>query len=153
MYIHLFKSLLSVFQGIYPEVEFWDHTGILCLAFRGIFILFVNVRLSLCTVMLSIQEYLGPSQGLSPLVGVPKGISPVGGKVVAGQDLGVLLTVVRHRLARIIRGLQAGSSQALRANSDHGQWRGDGESTDLGFCLYWDPRVGLLGPQIITEYQ
>ena len=33
------------------------------------------------------------------------------------------------------------------------QWREDGESTDLEFCLYWDPRVGLLGPQIITEYQ
>lgn len=118
MYICLFKSLLSVFQGIYPEVEFWDHTGIGCLVFGGIFILFVDVRLSLCTVMLAIQEYLGRSRGLLPLVGVPKGISPAGGKVVAGQDLGVLFTVSRHRLATIIRGLQAGSSQALRANSD-----------------------------------
>ena len=125
--------------------------GIRCLVFRGIFILFVDIRLSLCTVMLAIQEYLGPSQGLLPLVGVPKGISPAGGKVVAGQDLGVLFTVSRHRLATIIRGLQAGSSQALRANSYDGQWRGDGESTDLEFCLYWDPRVGFLGPQIITQ--
>ena len=115
MYTYLFKPLLSVFQGIYPEVEFLDHTGILCLVFGGIFILFVDIHLSLCTVMLTIQEYLGPSRGPLPLVGVPKSVSPAGDKVVAGQDLGVLFTVARHRLATIIRGLKDYYSQGLRA--------------------------------------
>ena len=112
MYIYLFKSLLSVSQGIYPGGEFLDHTGILCLVFGGIFVLFV-VHLSLCTVMLAIQEYLGPSQGPLPLVGVAKSISPAGDRDL--QDLGVPFTVARHRLATIIMELKDYYSRGLRA--------------------------------------
>ena len=103
------------FSGYIPRSGVFASYGNSMFSFGGIFILFVDVCLSLCTVMLTIQEYLGPSWGPLPLVGAPKSISPASDKVAAGQDLGVLFTVARHRLATIIRGRKDYYSQGLRA--------------------------------------
>lgn len=142
MYIYLFKSLLSVSQGIYPGGEFLDHTGILCLVFGGIFILFV-VHLSLCTVMLAIQEYLGPSRGPLPLVGAAKSISPAGDQVVAEQDLGVPFTVARQRLATIITEPKDYYPRGLRATQRRWAVERRGSEYRPGVLPFWGSEGGV----------